>query len=83
MAHSPPRPIVDSTTFELAEQVLGQDLAQYLYEAKTSGVTWDDLFLDLRGKGIPISYPTMKSWTKKVMDARAESPQSDTTIGLP
>lgn len=69
MAHSPPRP-VDSSTFELAETVLGSDLADYLYEAKTSGVTWDDLFLDLRSRNIPITYATMQRWTKAIVRER-------------
>jgi hypothetical protein len=75
MAHSPPRPIIDSITFELAETVLGQDLTDYLYDAKKSGVTWDDLFLDLRSRDIAISYQTMKKWTTRIVrekDAGAE-----------
>lgn len=69
MAHSPPRS-VDSSTFELAETVLGENLEDYLYEAKTSGITWDALFLDLRSRGIPITYATMQRWTRKIVKER-------------
>lgn len=68
MANSPPtaNQAVNTSLYELASTVLGEDLGEYMKTAKANGVTWDNLYVDLRNKNIPITRATMLRWAKKV-----------------